>query len=303
MISQHSEDGEEECSDEFEYAAREYEKYLLSLNKEKKLVGYVDDGHPKKKDLDQMISQDSEDGEEECLNEFEYAAREYEKFLLSLNKGKTLIGHIDSVPVFEETINQLGEKRWINDDIIGLYLKLLVKTFQLEPIMEIVTSHWVLANSLRADVFDRTQNKLAHFLARLDQALFIVVPINTNNNHWTLLVVDVNQRVIMYIDSDQQGDTPSVRGNQVIALVKTFLRNASPKQFDHLKQLDIKRNTKQNGGFDCGVFVCWYVKALVERCASGEIPTNYEEVFSGSFDVLDMRNEIKSLIMENLITE
>ena len=104
----------------------------------------------------------------------------------------------------------------------------------------------------------------------------IFIPININNVHWTLVVVYMQLKRIVYRDSLGSD------GKKYTSAVKKYIENESLYKQQHIMSQDeINEWTEvatpndtpqQSNDCDCGVFVCMFVDYLSE-----DLPINFSQ--------------------------
>jgi sentrin-specific protease 1 len=98
-------------------------------------------------------------------------------------------------------------------------------------------------------------------------------PINVDNLHWVLVIVDIEKKVIEYRDSLEDAD--NLKASAYMQYIETYLdfelKNRGNDEVISIEWLSktwdklLPQDTpKQNNGSDCGVFVCMYADYLLE---------------------------------------
>ena len=94
----------------------------------------------------------------------------------------------------------MGKTSWLSSDHINVYLKLLAE--KSPNSVHVVDSSWF------SDVLIKNRNpqELHWFLNRLESktikwfdAQFIIIPVNENGTHWTLVVIDTKKKNIFTV--------------------------------------------------------------------------------------------------------
>ena len=106
---------------------------------------------------------------------------------------------------------------------------------------------------------DKRQKKYVQIFKRED----IFIPVNVTENHWVLVVVNVKDRLITYLDS--MTSTPTIKQNIIDEIWSFFAQCALDKDLNE-KSMDyyvgewtVDEKTvspRQVGTIDCGVFLC-----------------------------------------------
>jgi Ulp1 family protease len=111
-------------------------------------------------------------------------------------------------------------------------------------------------------------NGYNYLLQNIFDFKIIYLPANINNNHWILIVIDVEKRKIFGFDSSNKHETNS--NNMVhkyCGYIKQFILDDLIRKTDYTNiqkettnewhiDHNYLPNNQQNNGYDCGVFVC-----------------------------------------------
>ena len=96
----------------------------------------------------------------------------------------------------------------------------------------------------------------------------VLVPINENKNHWTLLIANMKTRRITYHDPLNLSDGKSHFDTLVTLLLADYERRHPDKRksllpnYIHVKPTGEKL---QSNKYDCGVFLCRQVRLCVDK--------------------------------------
>ncbi|KAL1225292.1 putative ubiquitin-like-specific protease 1B [Cardamine amara subsp. amara] len=182
------------------------------------------------------------------------------------NRLKVLVSHENSnIDIRGETLQCLMPTRWLNDEVINLYLELLKERETRDP-QKYFKCHFfntffyvklVSASGYNYEAVRRwtTQRKLGYELIDCD---IIFVPIH-GSLHWTLAVINIKEHKFMYLDS-LNGVNPKI----LKALAKYLVdevKNKSGKNID-VSSWDfeyVKDLPRQQNGYDCGMFMLKYI--------------------------------------------
>ena len=170
---------------------------------------------------------------------------------------------------------------FLNDEQINCYMCLLQKydndKFSSNP--SLLKSHYF--GSFFMDRLLKTDNKYTFKNVLRWTKLFdifeykcIYIPINTDNNHWTLIVAFMIAKIIIYYDSLRWDDEP---GTTYLDATFDWINDESKAKKDKtLEKKDWKFYNnpnyvpQQNNGKDCGVCVCACADYL-----SDDLPLSY----------------------------
>ncbi|XP_025206246.1 sentrin-specific protease 1-like, partial [Melanaphis sacchari] len=180
---------------------------------------------------------------EEVLNKLKnFVANKTLQDLVHTNENKLCPIRIDDL------LRVFMPDNWLNDLVIQYYLELLINSSK-NKILNL-TSFFM--ESIK------THNKVPEKCYK-NKNIFsydkIIVPV-FNNNHWTLIVVDIRAREIIHFNSFD-----FILHNE-ISIMKLFLKLAyedqkQPGDEDEIFWTDCNGNSPiQNNQNDCGVFIC-----------------------------------------------
>jgi Ulp1 family protease len=176
----------------------------------------------------------------------------------------------------------------LNDVIIDAYACILKSE---TPQIAIISSYFVKNNIEVAEVnstyFSKNINELQDY--RL-----IGVPVNSGNLHWTLLIIDVQKKALIYLDSLTHSTTN--RGQTIVAEMKRFLSSTYPEEFIDEEWTSIYPSTHalQQDSVNCGVFICYFLKVLTTAMkADEEVRIS---LLSRAPDIRRFREEIRTRI-------
>jgi sentrin-specific protease 1 len=124
----------------------------------------------------------------------------------------------------------------------------------------------------------------------------IFIPVNTNNNHWALIVLHMHRKEMRYYDSMTGSHG---RGHHVKDMLKRWMVDEAEAKkgtsdFVEADKWDIKFETcpKQTNGRDCGVFTIMYADFLVDH-----LPLIFRQD-----DIVKFRQKITADILRGYLT-
>ncbi|ODV79917.1 cysteine proteinase, partial [Suhomyces tanzawaensis NRRL Y-17324] len=174
-----------------------------------------------------------------------------------INKQLFSIFQID---VFVDDLKTLRDGKWLNDNIIDLYLNLITDS---TPKTYAWTTHFFTT------LQDKGYQGVARWAKRRKLNVYekdiILVPINIMNTHWALAVINNVEQKIEYLDS--------LSSNGNINAIK-LLSNYMSLEADRLGKPKIQyqlfpsvKTPQQANGYDCGVFTCTAARYVAEKSA------------------------------------
>ncbi len=257
------------------------------------------------------------------------------------------------VSSFKILLETQSHKMWLNDTVIAEYFKLLDKRDQELCNLCVETSKvhrkrsWYLdplfishlfqkeksehAFEAKRYNFDRVRKWVSKRFSNVFDLHRIYIPVNFQNVHWALIVVDMEKQCIIHLDSSYGGncaehdvlyygvkrflhDCVNLSTSDVVQPQSTVERNRRQVsmgdkdclgQFATWTMLPLQCKQQKNG-YDCGVFVCMLAECV--SCCPGEILLNEpsQETITKNcirktmYNSLMMNNlQYKSKILEN----
>ena len=194
--------------------------------------------------------------------------KQSDKNILRSIYGTTLQGKgADTITV--SSFNRLDEGKWINDEIINFYFKLLqMRDTILCNSGERKRQSYFFNTFLNTQLSDNVSYQYT-FVKRWSkhvpgQDIFaldkIFFPINISGLHWALVVANMQLKQIVYFDSLYSDYNSTKYCNAIFEYIKN--------EHTHKKGTDLSNEWKicqqeesmpqQQNGYDCGVFVCVY---------------------------------------------
>ena len=178
----------------------------------------------------------------------------------------------DNCEIKNSDISTLSPHTYLNDLIISFYYEFLQKKYHSDLITLLdpaVSMSIILDQSLNDDNLEDIKQCI--FLPlELNKKKFIFAPINDNKklqytcsgSHWTLNLVDVDNCVIYYLDSNL-GDVSNAH---------TFhkkLEKLFGKKFDFIYGL--QKDKYQNNSYDCGMFLLGFSEVLMKHIINNNL--------------------------------
>ena len=189
-----------------------------------------------------------------------------------MSDQEEIILSTDNCEIKNSDISTLSPHTYLNDLIISFYYEILQKKYLSDLITLLdpaVSMSIILDNSGNDDNIEDIKNCI--FLPlELDKKKFIFAPINDNKkiqytcsgSHWTLNLVDVDNNVIYYLDSNL-GDVSNAH---------TFhkkLEKLFGKKFEFIYAL--QKDKYQNNSYDCGMFLLGFSEVLMKHIMNNNL--------------------------------
>lgn len=157
---------------------------------------------------------------------------------------------------------------WLDDEAINAYMQLLSKHY---PNVFVFDSFfWPMLKEHGYEGVKKWYKKVFIF-DRQNVTDTILVPINVNNNHWTLAAIHLNDAKIQYFDSLNANANPFTVSN-LFCNLNRYVKNRFYDEMGFILDveqywqnenvLDIPQQTNTT---DCGVFICMYAELIARK--------------------------------------
>lgn len=193
----------------------------------------------------------------------EEQAKEIEKVWMYQPEGVLMSKY--GIKITSRDLLTLSDRHWLNDNVIDFYLQLVKDYVNGQGISKIHVFSTFFYTTLKSKGYTGVRKWAKRAKVDVSELDYIFVPVNLNQTHWALAVVDnVNER-FEYIDS-LYGD-----GSSILHLLLDYMTEETKKNHgdgmngrDYVTY-DINGRAEgpgQQNGFDCGVFTCTAVDYL-----------------------------------------
>ncbi len=170
-------------------------------------------------------------------------------------------------------IQTLKDHQWLNDNIIDYYLSLITERSKnsndkkLPLIFNFSTHFYTTLENKGYNGVERWGSKKKLNIFNID---YIFIPVNRNNTHWCLAVINLKKKKFEFYDSMGGSAGP------VFPLLLNYMINETKKQYnqnnlnlnidfnmyENWEMKDRIKCPKQTNGSDCGVFTCKFAEVL-----------------------------------------
>jgi sentrin-specific protease 1 len=178
--------------------------------------------------------------------------------------------------VILRSLRSLLPGRWLNDEIINEYLRILVSKHnevcrQKNQRLCHAYNTAFMFNLISRNADDEKYNyeEVRRWSKKVPgKNLFdldkLFIPINQNNTHWMLVVVSFQECCIRFYDS-QKRDRRSGPDQKYLQWIKMYIKDERHKLplHDWKSEVTPPETPTQSNGFDCGVFVCSFVELII----------------------------------------
>ena len=186
------------------------------------------------------------------------------------NVQNTLINGVRINKRFLSTIT--NPKMWLTSDNINVYMHLLSQDSTKK--VHIVDSSWFSHSLLKNNnpenielLLTKTESKKSWFDFEL-----IVIPVNECNRHWTLVVVSIKEKSVIFCDSYSSNSS----ANEISFQIMRYLQFESVMHTGQILNLNdwkfslmnyMEKFPFQTDGSSCGVYVCAMARAIIYNTA------------------------------------
>ncbi|CAN0559850.1 unnamed protein product, partial [Ectocarpus sp. 12 AP-2014] len=152
-----------------------------------------------------------------------------------------------------DSLKTLMPRKWLNDDVINAYMVLLQRNSSSQKNIFMNTffyTQFTAPDVRHALVREYTSN------LNTTGAVKIFVPVNHDLNHWTLIVIDVEKKQVISMDSFNE-EREYATDEMLEWIQQEHIQKK--RSFDKQKWTMLHMNVPiQKNTVDCGVFVCMF---------------------------------------------
>ena len=189
---------------------------------------------------------------------------------------------IENIPITIETLKKiLGRSRissenWLNDESLNAFIALLNRNYP--------SSHMFTTNFYTKYVNDGYY-KMRKWTKNINitDYDYLLIPLNPNGNHWTVMVVDLRKKIFYYFDSlIEDQDVIEEYATTVFKDLKQYFVSEFKDKFRqnitfHLSQCIIVKTTPQQTNYkDCGIFMTRVAELVMSK---KRIPLNLNAAY------------------------
>ncbi|CAI1767139.1 hypothetical protein SEUBUCD650_0P02600 [Saccharomyces eubayanus] len=205
-----------------------------------------------------------------------------EKVLVSRENAQLM--KRDNLEISVRDFKTLAPKRWLNDTIIEFFMKYIEKSNA-----DTVAFNSFFYTNLSERGYQGVRRWMKRKKTQIDKLDKIFTPINLNQSHWALGIIDLKKKTIGYVDSLSNG--PNAMSFAILTDLQKYViqesKHSMGEDFD-LIHLDCPQ---QPNGYDCGIYVCMNT---LYGSADAPLDFNYN-------DAIRMRRFIAHLILTDAL--
>ncbi|KAG5365906.1 Ubiquitin-like-specific protease 1 [Yarrowia sp. B02] len=167
-----------------------------------------------------------------------------------------------------DDIHKLKDGKWLNDNVINFYFSMISeRSKKAEGKLPVIGC---MVTQFFKNLQEKGYSGVARWAKRagidVTKADYVFFPLNLNNNHWCLAVLDnVNKQI-------RQHDSLSGDGTRNLHIIKDYLRQEAEKMhpgsgsmFDDYEIVPRAESPQQYNGVDCGVFTCQNIELMARN--------------------------------------
>lgn len=189
------------------------------------------------------------------------------------------LSKVDGCVITGEDLRRLKPENWLNDEIVNAYVQLLSARGEEARSKEKTNGTTSKLPNVKAMnsffyaklvEYDRKEQaavykyqRVRRWTKKFDSFSYdlLLVPINQENVHWTLGVIDFKTKTIYHLDSMATGGSPTICDNLLMWVRDEAADKGKRFEIDEwqteLRSVPVQRNTD-----DCGVFLCKFADFL-----------------------------------------
>lgn len=172
------------------------------------------------------------------------------KFEATLNRSdNAVLSDKYMLQVTVRDFKTLAPRRWLNDTIIEFFMKYV----------EASSPNTVAFNSFfYSTLSERGYQGVRRWMKRKKASILdldkVFTPINLNDSHWALGIIDLTQKKILYVDSLSSG--PNSMSFAIMKDLQAYVLQESNGSLGKDFELCHVDCPQQPNGYDCGIYVC-----------------------------------------------
>ncbi|KAL3233644.1 Ubiquitin-like-specific protease 1 [Nakaseomyces bracarensis] len=175
------------------------------------------------------------------------AVNEVQKVLRRNDNG--LLMNRDNLEIHVRDFKTLGKTRWLNDTIIEFFMKTIEK--RQDSTVAFNSFFYTTLSERGYQGVRRWMKRKKKQISKLDK---IFVPVNLNQSHWALGLIDIKNKRIIFTDSLSNG--PNAMSFAILTDLKNYVIEESQKELGEDFELVHLQCPQQPNGYDCGIYVC-----------------------------------------------
>lgn len=155
----------------------------------------------------------------------------------------------DNLEVSVRDFKTLTPRRWLNDTVIEFFMKFVEKSTE-----KTVAFNSFFYTNLSERGYQGVRRWMKRKKSQIGDLDKIFIPINLNQSHWALGMIDITRKRIVYVDSLSNG--PNAMSFAILNDLKKYVIEESKNAMGADFELENLPCPQQPNGFDCGIYLC-----------------------------------------------
>lgn len=186
----------------------------------------------------------------------------------------TIVVEIENVPINIETLKRISgrsiisSENWLNDESLNAFIALLNRNYP---------SSYMFTTNFYVKYKKEGYDKLRRWTKKINITAFdhLLIPLNPNQNHWSVMVVDLRKKCFYYFDSLTIENQYDMEFKEYVTTVFKDLKQYFISEFKdkfrqnitfNLSQCIIVKTTPQQINYkDCGIFMTRVAELVMSK--------------------------------------
>lgn len=195
-------------------------------------------------------------------------------------QDNAILTNKDNIEVSVRDFRTLAPRRWLNDIVIEFFMHFIER----ETPKSVAFNSYFYTN-LSERGYQGVRRWMRRKKVQIGELEKIFVPVNLNESHWALGMIDIPSKSIYYVDSLSNG--PNALSFAILNDLQNYVVEESKNSMGSDFMLKNLSCPQQTNGFDCGIYLCLNTLYL-----SHESPLTFDHN-----DAVRMRQYIAHLIL------
>lgn len=155
----------------------------------------------------------------------------------------------DNIEVTVRDFRTLAPRRWLNDTVIEFFMHYMER-----EIPKTVAFNSYFYTNLSERGYQGVRRWMRRKKVNIGDLEKIFVPVNLNESHWALGMIDIPSKSIYYVDSLSNG--PNALSFAILSDLQNYVLEESKNSIGSDFVLKNLSCPQQPNGFDCGIYLC-----------------------------------------------
>ncbi|QLL31760.1 hypothetical protein HG536_0B06270 [Torulaspora globosa] len=164
-------------------------------------------------------------------------------------KDNAVLSNKGNLEVTVRDFKTLTPRRWLNDTIIEFFMKEIEASNK-----KVVAFNSFFYTTLSERGYQGVRRWMKKKKVQISDLDKVFVPINLNQSHWALGMIDITKKRIVYVDSLSNG--PNAVSFAILSDLRDYVINESKNTLGSDFELENIECPQQPNGFDCGIYLC-----------------------------------------------